>query len=51
MAEAGTGGKLAPAIGSHGLRKALSWKDGLAVAMVMPAGVPGEARGCCAVRP
>ncbi len=38
MAEAGTGGKLAPAIGSHGLRKALSWKDGLAVAMVMPAG-------------
>jgi amino acid transporter len=38
MAEASTGGELVPAIGSHGLRKALSWKDGLAVAMVMPAG-------------
>jgi amino acid transporter len=25
-------------IGTHGMRKALSWKDGLAVAMIMPAG-------------
>ena len=25
-------------VGGHGLRKSLSWKDGLAVAMVMPAG-------------
>ena len=38
MAEAAAGGRVAPATGSHGLRKALSWKDGLAVAMVMPAG-------------
>jgi hypothetical protein len=38
MAEASTGGHVGAAIGSHGLRKALSWKDGLAVAMVMPAG-------------
>lgn len=38
MAEASASGEPVPAIGSHGLRKALSWKDGLAVAMVMPAG-------------
>jgi amino acid transporter len=38
MAEASIGGQVVPEIGSHGLRKALSWKDGLAVAMVMPAG-------------
>ena len=25
-------------VGGHGLRKSLSWKDGLLVAMVMPAG-------------
>jgi amino acid transporter len=38
MAEASTGGQVIPVIGSHGLRKGLSWRDGLAVAMVMPAG-------------
>jgi amino acid transporter len=29
---------VAESVGAHGMRKTLSWKDGLAVAMVMPAG-------------
>jgi amino acid transporter len=38
MAVPVAGEEIGAPVGSHGLRKALSWKDGLAVAMVMPAG-------------
>lgn len=38
MSEAIFTGSAAGAESGHGLRKVLSWKDGLAIAMVMPAG-------------